>query len=204
MKNNYKSILKYLFLAPLLMAFQCEEEIDIIKVNDYNVKITPQKRFVINETIWIEGKISAKAFNATINDSIFNESNKADTFSIYQFVEPNEYTNTKDAIDAFDLVLEIGSSSFLPSCPNSVVFVNSELDQSNLFYTYKIGLKPKRKGDFIIDFLNSKLYNNELNLSIAENYIIERFPDQIGFNQCGNTSWLYLKDTKNEFLFSVE
>lgn len=205
MKKNYKSIFKYILLAPLLMAFQCDnEDVSTIEYNTYSLKITPQKTFSLNDTIWIEGRVSAKAFDTAINDSIFNDNNQANTFSIYKFMTPTELSNAKDAIDSFELIYDVGNFSFFESCENAQVFADAVLDNNRLFYTYKLGLKPKSTGDFIISGLESKIQNIERNLAIAENYPIERHPKQIGFLKCDAVSWLFIEDATGEFLFTVE
>ncbi|ARV16119.1 hypothetical protein BTO07_13635 [Polaribacter sp. SA4-12] len=205
MFNNYKKLIKYLFLTPLLMAFQCDDElISTIEYNTYSIKITPKKTFSLNDTIWVEGRISAKAFDTAINDSIFNDNNQANSFYISKFITPTEHSNAKDAIDSFELIYEVGEFSFLGICENSKLFADAILDKDQLFYTYKLGLKPKFTGDFVISGLDGEIQNVERNLSISEAYPIDRHPKQIGFLNCEAVSWLYIEESTREFLFKVE
>ncbi|WP_435413829.1 hypothetical protein [Polaribacter aestuariivivens] len=205
MKKNFKSIFKYILLAPLLMAFQCDdEEVSNIEYNAYNLKITPQKTFSLNDTIWVQGRVSAKAFDTAINDSIFNNNIEGNQFSIYKFITPEEHSNAKDAIDSFELVYKRGSYFFIENCQNAELTALPVLENNNSFYSFKLGLKPKQKGDFIISGLEGKIQNTERNLEIARKYPLVRHPDQIGFLRCDAVSWLFLEDSTREFLFTVE
>lgn len=205
MYKKYRIFILLIILSPILMAFQCgNDEGDIIKVNDYSVKVTPKSTFSLTETIWIEGQVSSKAYNLSTNDSVFNENNNGNTISIFKFNTPTENFNSKDAIDNFEIIYHTGTASFLPSCENAQMTINAELDNDQLFYTYRIGLKPRFTGDFIISFFDSNLRNQDKNISIAYNYPIERHPNQIGFDKCGLGSWLDIDDSKNEYLFTVE
>ena len=59
------------------MAFQCDDDVlSTIETNPYSIKITDNKTFSLSDTIWIEGRVSAKAFDTTIGDSIFNDNNQ--------------------------------------------------------------------------------------------------------------------------------
>jgi hypothetical protein len=205
MNNRYKKLIKYVLLAPLLMAFQCEDDLlSAIETNPYSIKITPKKSFFLSDTIWIEGKVSSKVFDTAINDSVFNDNNQGNQFSIYKFMTPTEHSNAKDAIDKFELIYDIGEYDFLPSCENAQLSASATLDADGLFYTYRLGLKPKFTGDYIINGLEGRIQNVERHLSIANNYPIERHPNQIGFLKCENVSWLYIDDSTREFLFTVE
>ena len=149
-----KKISKFLLLAPLLMAFQCDDDIEPTLVyNTYTTNVTPASSFPLTETIWIEGKVSSKVFDLSVNDSIFTETPQIDVFSVYKFMEPNATSNCKDAFDQFDLVFEIGEFNFLPRCENAEVHVFPELETEGAFYTYRLGLKPKNTGDFLICLL---------------------------------------------------
>lgn len=48
------------------------------------------------------------------------------------------------------------------------------------------------------------LQNSNRNEFIIENYPIENFPNQIGFNSCGDVSWRYLNESDKEYYFKVE
>lgn len=205
MKKAYRVLAYLVILSPILMAFQCDDEQEnLIEYNTYSVKVTSKRIFSFSETIWIEGQVSSKAFNLSTNDSIFNENNISNSISIFKFITPTEHSNSKDAIDNFEIVFDKGTIDFLPSCGNAQMNIDAELDSDRLFYTYRIGIKPKSKGDFIISFFDSNLNNQSKNISIANNYPIARHPNQIGFDKCGLISWLDIDQSTNEYFFTVE
>lgn len=200
-----KNLLKILFVAPLLMAFQCNDEIDNNLVfNNFKVNITPQSSFSTNDTIWIRGITSSKAYDLAANDSIFSERFLGDVFSIMKFMQPTQTSNCIDAIDNFELINESGEISFLPVCENAQLIAHSKITLDSLSYVYKIGLKPLIQGDFVISWQDSKINNELRNEYIIDNYPINDFPNQIGFNKCGNVSWRYLNESKREFYFKIE
>jgi hypothetical protein len=199
-----KRLLKLLAVAPLLFAFQCDEDPGpMFTYNDYKVKISPSSSFAINETIWIEGRVSSQVYDLGTSDSIFMESPLPDVFSVFQFIEPTELANCKDALDKFAFVIDIGEYSFLPRCENATVQALPVLDDSEVFYSYRLGLKPLEAGDYVVSWQSSALQNTNRNEFIIEQYPIENHPDQLGFNSCGNVSWRNLDESAREFYFSV-
>lgn len=202
----FKKTLKFVLVAPLLMAFQCEDEFEesTLVFNLYKVNVTAQSNFSLNDTIWITGSVSSKAFDLTLNDSVFAENPQSDIFSIYKFIEPTEVSNCKDAIDKFDLTYDMGQFSTLPRCENAQLQVIPELESGNMFYTYKIGLKPNSTGDYVISWQDGVIRNVERNEFIINNYPIENHPNQIGFNRCDNVSWRFLNESEREYYFTVE
>ncbi|WP_046757090.1 hypothetical protein [Kordia jejudonensis] len=201
-----KKLLTYILLAPLLMAFQCEEDElqSTLTYNTYKVNVTMQSNFSVDETIWINGRVSSKAFDTAVNDSIFSDIAQSDTFSIYKFIEPTAVSNCKDAIDKFELIFDSGSYSFLPSCENAQIHAIPELESSELFFSYRIGLKAIEPGDYVISWQDAAIQNTSRNESIVDNYPIENHPNQIGFNRCENVSWRFLNESQREFYFTVE
>jgi hypothetical protein len=202
----FKNIMKFTILAALLMAFQCEDDLEesTLVFNTYKVNITDQQNFTTNDTIWITGKISSKAFDLAINDSIFADNPRSDVFSIYKFIQPTNVSNCKDAIDKFDLTFEIGEFSTLPSCENAQLQVIPEIENNNMFYSYKIGLKPNSTGDYVISWQDAMIQNVERNELIADNYPIENRIGQIGFNSCGSVTWRFLNESEREYYFTVD
>lgn len=205
MSKTFKTLVLVLILSPILMAFQCDnDQEDRFEFNDYSIGITAKDSFSQSEIIWIEGKVSSNAYNLSIQDSVFSELNNGNVFSVYKFISPTEHFNSKDAIDQFEIIFDIGTASFLPSCENAQMTIHTVLDRNNLFYSYRIGLKPKFKGDYVISFQDSKLRNTNKNIEISYKYPIERHPNQIGFNRCGLGSWLEISESTNEYFFTVE
>lgn len=192
------------------MAFQCDDEMESkLELNPYKVDVTPNSPLSLNDTIWIRGRVTSRVYDLSINDSIFNEDPYiiGNQFSIFKFMEPTENANCKDAIDKFELIFDIGEYSFLSSCKNAQITVIPELDTNGSFYTYRIGLKPLTIGDYIIfwnDVNSAEIQNENRNEFIAENYPLENRPNQIGFDKCGNLSWLFLDETERVYFFSIE
>jgi hypothetical protein len=188
------------------MAFQCEDEFEdsTLIFNLYKVDITAQSNFSLNDTIWISGKVSIRAYDLVLNDSIFTDNPQSDIFSIYKFIEPNEVFNCKDAIDKFDLMFDIGEFSTLAKCENAQLQVIPELESNDMFYTYRIGLKAISTGDYVISWQNGMIQNVERNEFIFNNYPIENHPNQIGFNSCDEISSRFLNESEKEYYFTVE
>ncbi|WP_145758326.1 hypothetical protein [Sediminicola sp. YIK13] len=202
----FRKILKFVLIAPLLMAFQCEDELEesTLVYNLFKVNITAKSSFSLNDTIWITGKVSSNAFDLALNDSIFADNPQPDIFSIYKFIEPNEVSNSKDAIDKFDLMLDIGQFSTLPRCENAQLQVIPEIENNKMFYTYRLGLKATSTGDYVISWQDGTIQNVERNEFIINNYPIENHPNQIGFNSCDDVSWRFLNESEKEYYFTVE
>ncbi|WP_340201735.1 hypothetical protein [Ascidiimonas sp. W6] len=201
----FKKVLKFIVIIPFLVAFQCDEELESdITFNDYTVNITPQSSFSIDDTIWISGIVSSQAYDSSINDSIFYDRYQGDVLSIMKLIAPTELSNCIDAIDNFELIVQLGEISFFPRCENAEMTVTPELSSDNLSFRYRIGLKPLGTGDFVISWQNSNLQNENRNESIIDKYPIENHPNQIGFNKCGKVSWRLLDESNKEFYFSVE
>jgi hypothetical protein len=202
----FNKILKVVLVAPLLMAFQCQDDLEesSLVFNSYKVNITNQSNFSLNDTIWITGKVSRKAFDLALNDSIVTDNPQSDIFSIYKFIEPNELSNCKDAIDKFNLVFDTGQFSTLPRCENAQLQVIPEIENNNIFYAYRIGLKANSTGDYVISWQDGIIQNLERNEFIMNNYPIENHPNQIGFNSCDNLSWRFLNESEKEYYFTVD
>jgi hypothetical protein len=188
------------------MAFTCEDEYEesTLVFNSFKVNITAQSNFSLDDTIWITGRTSSKAFDLTINDSILAENPRNDIFSIFKFIEPNEVSNCRDAIDKFDITFDIGQFSTLLRCENAQLQAIPELDRNRISYTYKIGLKPKFTGDYVISWRDGVIQNLERNEYIINNYPIENHPNKIGFNRCDNISYRFLNESEREYYFTVE
>ncbi|MFD2543773.1 hypothetical protein ACFSSB_15710 [Lacinutrix gracilariae] len=201
-----KYIIRLIILAPILMAFQCEDDdtTGTFIFNDYKISVTPQSSFSINDTIWIDGKVSSLAFDTAINDSIFPGWSQGDQISIMKFIQPTQSSNCKDAIDNFELITELGNISFLPVCENGQMTIQSEINADSLNYSYRIGLKALNIGDFVLSWNNSSVTNANRNEYILDDYPLEFHPNQLGFNKCGNVSWRFVNESDKEFYFKVE
>ena len=201
-----RKLFNILLLTPFLMAFQCDkDEPDNTYIfNKFEVSVTPQASFSINDTIWINGKISSKVFDTSVNDSIFLDRIQEDNFSVMKFIQPTQSFNCKDAIDKFELITELGNLSFYSECENGDMWVQPELSSNGSFYTYRIGLKAVNTGDFVLSWNESSLTNANRNQYILNDYPLELHPNQIGFNKCGNVFWKHASESDKEFYFRVE
>jgi len=206
LKQMMKRFIIVLLLLPILMAMQCNEDDGdtSLAFNDYNIYITPQQSFSINDTIWINGIVSSRAYDLNTNDSITADRTTGDTFSLFKFTESTQNFNCIDAIDKFELIYDIGGASFLPSCENAQMTVHPETTIDSLSYKYRIGLKALYEGDYVISWQNSVIQNEDRNEFIINNYPLENHSNQIGFNKCGDLSWRYLNESDKEYYFNVE
>lgn len=199
-----KNLCKLTALACLLMGFQCDDELESEYVyNNYSVRVTPQPTFNVNDTIWLNGRVSSLIFNLTTNDSIFTDNPNTDIVSVYKFINPTSLTNCTAALDKFELIQLVGEVSFLQRCSNAQFFVSPELGVDSDQYKYKIGLRPLEAGDYFISWQNATIQNINRNQVLANSYPIPDQPNQLGFDTCGQVSWRYLNESKYEYFFTV-
>ncbi len=196
--------LKFLWIAPLLMAFQCDDDFVPLEYNPYKTNVTPNLNFSPNDTIWIYGRTSSKVFDPSVNDSVFSDSPQDDLFSIYRFIPPTKGSNCIDAVDRFELISDKGEVSFLPSCPNAHVAIFPELESNNVSYIYRIGLRPTDLGDYVISWRDAEIQNPNRNEFIIEDYPLKYYPNEIGFNSCESVGWRSLDESDKEYYFKVE
>lgn len=198
---------KYLIflLLPFLLAFQCEEDDEpSYSFNTYRVQISPESSFSLTDTIWVEGLVSSKVLDLETNDSITGIDPQTDDFGVFKFINPTEIINCQDAIDQFEVILDIGDYFDIPICENADVLALPELDSDETSFRYRIGFKPLSTGDFVFSFRNAELRNTARNEAIIEDYPITNFPGQIGFQRCERVSWRILSESEGEYYFSVQ
>lgn len=187
------------------MAFQCDEDFNEIIQNEYNVKLTNQSNFSIDDVIWIEGKVSSKGYDVEMNDSIFLESPVIEDLNIMKLMQQNSTTNLANATGAvndFVIVNDIGSNSS-GVCDLAAIVVTSELSVDEQFYTYRIGFKATTQGDYFISFRKSDITNPNRNEFIFNPYVLTNNPNTIGFDLCGTTSSRLTNESEREFFFTV-
>ncbi len=200
-----KNILKLLLLGPLLMAFQCDDEIESdLKFNTFKASVTPQSIYSVDDVVWIEGYISSKVFDTSVNDSIFTETPGQDYFSIMRLIDSDPLSNSIDAIDQFELIFDRGVFDTVGFCENSEMTAQGVLNDDESLYTYRLGLKALQAGDYMISFdWRTTLNNTDRNEAIITDYLLTNHPNQIGFNKCGDVSWKFLNETNGELYFTV-
>ena len=203
-KENMKKIILLFCVFPFLMATQCEEDTEqTIFRNNFKVKITNQSNLSVNDTIWIEGRVSSKVYNSQIGDSTFADYPEGLQISIYKFITPTQNYNAKDAIDKFDLMYPNQLIDFLGVCNNSTMTVTPTLNSTGNLYKFKLGLKAKYSGDFIIKFpYKQKIENTERNLNLINNYPSPNNNFLIGFNSCGSSTWAMETDI-GDYCFKI-
>ncbi|MCX7548333.1 hypothetical protein OS188_10260 [Xanthomarina sp. F1114] len=202
-----KKLFKIVVILPLLMSTQCNED-DVQSTyisNTHKVSVSPQEETIsINDTIWLEGKVSSRVFDTAINDSVFTESVQNNRISVMKFIQPTQSSNCRDGIDNFELITELGELNFLANCENGEIVVNSELGADNSFYSYKIGLRALTSGDYVLSWDHSSVSNENRHAYILNEYPLESHPDQLGFDKCGDVSWRYANESDREYYFRVE
>ncbi len=200
-----KTILRLLILSPILMAFQCEEDGYPVIENEYDVTLTSQSNFAIDDIIWIEGKVSSKGFDTEVNDSIFLESPVIEDLNIMKLMDQTSGTslaNSTGSVNDFVIVNDIGSNSS-GVCELSSLVLTSELSADEQFYTYRIGFKATTQGDYFISFRKSEITNLDRNEAIFNPYRITNNENVIGFDLCGSTSLRLTNESEREFFFTV-
>ena len=205
-----KKILMSLALAPLLLAFQCEEEELMNRqiFNNFKVQISVNSTFAINDTIWLDGRVSTRVFDEATGDSIvFQEYNLNDFLSVLKLKESqNNNGNSVDALDHFAIVSQIGTTSSDFFCENSELSITSEISDDGSNFIYRIGLIPNALGDFVLSWnFESTILNDSRNLEIIDNYPVEGFERALDFNRCGRRTTLpNINNSEKEFFFSVQ
>jgi hypothetical protein len=200
-----KRIIQLFLLLPFLMAFQCNEETEIqLFYNSYKASISEQSNFSTGETIWIEGKVSARAFDTAVKDSVFTEQPEPDEFSVYKLITPDALSNAKDAVGNFEIITERGEYATVAPCYNAFLRIWPELNEDNEFYSYRIGLTTDEPGDYVLSWRQGVIQNANRHTFIIDNYPIENRSNQIGFNTCGSVSWRLLNESQREYYFKVE
>lgn len=199
-----KKIILLFCVIPFLVATQCEEDTEqTIFKNNFKVKITNESYLNINDTIWIEGRVSSKIYNSQIGDSTFADYPEGLQISIYKFTNPTQNYNAKDAIDKFDLVYPNQLIDFLGVCNNSTMTIIPTINSTGNLYKFKLGLIAKSSGDFIIKFpYRQGIENSERNLNIINNYPSPNNNFLIGFNSCGSSSWVKETDI-GDYCFKI-
>lgn len=206
MKTTFKKLFKFVLFAPLLVAFQCDDELSVpdLVPNSYTVAITPQATFTLDDTVWISGTVSSTIFDNAANDSIFDPNPQLDTFAIYKLIEPAGEANAIDAIDAFELIFDEGQFSFIPSCQNANLEVLPQLNSDAGTYTYRLGLKALEAGDYVVSWRGATIQNAQRNVSIMENYRLDNGPNAIVFDSCGAITSTLFTESQLEYYFTVE
>ncbi|WP_394750896.1 hypothetical protein [Spongiimicrobium salis] len=210
MIKKIKIALLLVGLSPLLLAILCEEEdlgLEIGPRNKTAVTLSAGPIFSVNDTLWINGKVSSMIATGTPGDSIANENAFIrDIISVMRLKTADRNSNTREAVDEFQWVTRIGSIDFLGACPDSELIAQGPLTENGQEYEYEIGLVPVNRGDFVLSWLEPvAIRNTNLNTELLEQYQLEDNPNALGLTKCGITSTIpSVQQSKGEFFFSVD
>lgn len=201
-------LLSLLCLAPLLMATQCDDDDrQTLFTNNFKAVIIPKSSISVNDTLWIEGRVSSKGFGVIQKDSVFNGNGMADFISVFKFVTPDMVAsiNTKDALDSFELINDKGDIERGSVCPNADLVIVGALSPDESSYVYRVGFKALQKGDYLLRWNNkNQIVNSDHHTEILSSYLL-KMPNQIGFNRCGSFSWTIEKNNlEQEYFFNVK
>ena len=205
-----KKLLAFCFaISLLLMSFQCfdDEEEPTQFFNDYKVNISGPGNLGLNDTLWIQGQVSARIFDQSVGDSIaFLDYALMDNFSVLQLRSADQSGNSSDALDAFQVLIPLGEKEDGGFCENSEVRISGALSQTGNFYEYRVGLVARRAGDYVLSWnFESEIRNMERNTEILARYPVDGNPKTLGFNRCGRVSFLLDIDTSDgEYFFTIE
>lgn len=200
-------LLSLLCLAPLLMATKCDDDDKpSMSIHNYKVVIKPESSVELNDTVWVEGRVSSKAYSLTLRDSVFNTTSMTDFISVFKFVTPDLVAdiNTEGALNSFELIKDKGNIHIGAVCTNAELLIEGVLSPDESAYVYRLGFKALQKGDYLFRWDNrNQIVNIDRHIGILSGYSLKT-PNQIGFNRCGSFSWtINGRDLDQEYLFNV-
>lgn len=198
-----------LAITPLLMATQCGDDVpfDGYNYNETKVSITEESNLLINDTLWITGKVSLMIADKITGDSIMNSNEYIrDIISVMRLKSADNKSNTIEAIDEFVFVARAGNIDFLGACPNSELIAQAPFSDNGQEYEYQIGLVPTNPGDFVLSWLEPvNIINSDLNIEILEEYPFNDSGKHLELIKCGITSSILdVEESRDEFFFSVK
>lgn len=155
-----------------LSALQCKDDEtpqfqDIIFLLDF--EINPSDSLIKkNDTLWITSEFSDNIFEYNSNSSIkISDFNFQNTIGFFRLTGKDKLLSDQPgALESFQFVNLIGSVSV----PRET-FANFNLSYSNGMYSCRIGLIPKSKGVYSINFLSPA------NLDLTNSVILPDAPD---------------------------
>ena len=212
MKKGIRISIGCLLLAQLFMAVLCEPEDDrpVLRVNQTAVQISQGPNFTIDGTISISARVSSRVFDETAGDSIPNpEALIRERLGIYRLDNTNNSglnpTNAVGALEDFDIVASIGSTSEATNCTNTDFVASTATSENDAFFEYQIALVPKTLGDFALVWdLPIDLQNTDQNVAVLAPYAINDNPFSLSPNHCGiSFSILDVRERRSEFFFRV-
>ncbi len=205
MKKN----LKFLLLAPFLMAILCKSDDDVCGLSDpedYVINVENiAETYAISETIWLNSEISSELIN-TCNG--MNEKEivlEAQKFrdALFLLKLNNNLSNLNAEVSQdFEVIYDVGDPFNGDYCLDAFEFL-PKLTDDNLTYKYRLGLSINSPGDYCIVSANSLRFLNieqENNDQLFEAY--NTLNNTIKFASCEN---IFTRNgTQDSYFFTVE
>ena len=185
------------------MATTCDDDFPTLYSNPIISTVSPQATYTTNDTIWIQGRTSSRAYNTKTQDSIFNDINLPFcSLRVYKLVIPENRVNTTLAIDKFSFIQTTGTFTALEAC-NSGFAIEPELSQDSMSYIYKLGLKALAPGDYMIRTDDSTINNINIHTEISNKYQIPQYLDYIEMMSCYENSDIQISTAKQLYFFTI-
>ena len=204
-----KKYLKFLILAPCLMAVLCEDIDDdvpcgLLDPEPFVAEIeTLSATYDVDEPIFIYGETSSLVTN-TCNvdaepDLVTDSSFFRDAIFVLRLKEDSDGFNA-EVVENVDVTYIIGEER-QPSCVGIIEY-NPELSEDNFAYMYRISLAVSEPGDYVIVSANNFVYSAEVanNSEIFETY--NTLDNSIIFAGCSNTFFRF--GTDDFYFFTIQ
>ena len=204
MKKN----LKFLMLAPFLMAILCEGDDYICGLSDPDSYILNveniEETYAIGETFWLNSETSSELFNYCNDDNkqeiIVDNTIFIDALFILKLNNSLTDLNAEVSQD-FNVNYDIGNAFNGSYCLEALEYL-PELSEDSLTYKYRFSISMNSPGNYcIVSAINSSFnIEQENNAQIFEPY--NTLNNTIKFTNCGN---IYTRNgTQGYYFFSVQ
>ena len=200
MKKN----IKFLLLAPFLMAILCESDDNTCGLSDPDSYIINVENvagnYSIGEIFWLNSEISSELFNYCNDDNeqeiIVDNTIFLDALFILKLNNSLTDLNAEVSQD-FNVTYDIGEAFNGDYCLDAIEYL-PELSNDNLTYKYRFGLSINSPGEYCIVNARNSSFNleQENNAQIFEPY--NTLNNTIKFTNCGNT---YTRNGTQDYYF---
>jgi hypothetical protein len=204
MKKN----LKFLLLAPFLMAILCESDDDTCGFSEPDTYIVnvenSAETYIVGETIWLNSQVSSE-LSYSCNDNNDQELVLDNTLfldGLFILKLNNSLTNLNAQVSQdFTVAYDIGAVFFGNYCSEFFEYL-PELSDDNLTYNYRLGISMSEPGDYCIVNARNSFFNldQENNAQVFTSY--NTLDDTIKFENCGVT---YTRNgTQGYYFFTIQ
>ncbi|MET1260728.1 hypothetical protein ABV409_15375 [Flagellimonas sp. DF-77] len=211
MKQTKRKLGLLLATTPLFLAALCDPADELIgpslERNAFKVRISEAFTYAVNDTLWINGKVSSMLVNSDTGDSVPSmEPSTRDIISVMRLVQGDDFSNTEEALDQFSAIASIGSTDVLGACPESELIAIAPIAASEAEFEYRVGLVALAPGDYVLSWLEPvRLRNGNLNTELLDNYPVSGRDDYLGLTKCGvGYSVENVSQERRSFFFTVE